>query len=241
MHGPVLKADEAALKPKVEQRIFLQAEQLPIFSSPKEKAEYEQKLALIKQRQQSQKRQDEEEEADKEDELAEEEEAEEQEILSRDADRCIHGEGPCPKVCRHRTKYIRVVLRNATAYEGQSLCARFGWSLLDYSYEDENELRYLKKKCGGYDRGFWIRSLNGVDGGACMRIDGGQGIPVGWVLSADDCIAMGQKYVLCQTGDPVVTASGTHSGAVAYTTTTEPGTLTTTRHTQTVTITVARR
>lgn len=217
-----------------EQQVLLQSESQPIFAGQDEKSDYGHRVEAIKQAQAAQ-RQAEKTKAEDDASVP----ADEKDLIDLVDGKCIQGHGPCPRVCKYAAHGIRIVKTNASAYEADEVCRRFGWTLLDYKECQEKEVKYLKKKCCGSEEGLWIRSYNGVDGGACMLIDGGYGAPVGWVLSADDCLNLGGKNVLCQTNDePVYTTSGTFVGSVTYTTTTVEDTKTKTSYTATVTTTV---
>ena len=241
-HHRYEKADqkEQQDKPKKEQNIFFQfSDAKPIFASQNEKQVYENKLAAFKRDQAEKAAQKRAEEEKKR--LSDDDEyvPEQDGLIDPEADKCIAGHGPCPRVCKYRAPGIRLVKVNATAYDADEVCRRFGWTLLDYKSCQERDVRYLKKKCCAGDEGLWIRSYNGVDGGACMQIDGSTcEVPVGWVLSADDCVNLGGQYVLCQCRDAVFTTSGTFIGSETYTTTTVDGTKTFTSFTATVTTTV---
>jgi hypothetical protein len=219
--------------------VLIQAEQdnvqpaKPIFASKKEQSDYDQKVEAIKKSQSLA--------VGKEEAAAKPSPQDIGEYDQEEEVKCVQGHGPCPKVCKYYAKGIRIVKANATAYQADDICRRFGWTLLDYKECQEKEVKYLREKCCGAKDGLWIRSYNGADGGACMLIDGGESAaaPVGWVLSADDCLALGGKSVLCQTDEePVYTTSGTFVGSITYTTTTVEDTKTKTSYTATVTTTV---
>lgn len=167
-----------------------------------------------------------------------------------DPPRCPLGE--CTPVCRTRLCGLYVVqLEGMTYAQAQQECAKYGWTLADITTGMWADVAFLGERCvpDAAGNALWIRSYNGVDGGACIKAQPEEGnLQIGFGIpgEADPFCTTGPflgpdrlPYALCQERPPQQTGTGVFVGEIEFSTTTLtlPTTTTVFNGTQTVTVT----